>query len=60
MDINPKRLDIIHSFTRRYASEVKADLSFEKTLSHREIQEGIEGASTREAWEASQGGSPKR
>ena len=36
MDKNRERLKIIHSFARRYASEVKADLKFEKTMDRRE------------------------
>lgn len=36
MDINEERLDYIYMFAKRYASEVKADLKFEKTLDSRE------------------------
>ncbi|RLE85993.1 MAG: alpha-glucosidase/alpha-galactosidase [Thermoprotei archaeon] len=36
MDINKERLDIVYNFARRYASEVKANLSFEKTLNREE------------------------
>jgi len=36
MDINKERLDLVHMFARRYASEVKADLRFEKTMDRRE------------------------
>lgn len=31
MDINPERLDMIDGFARRYANELSADLTFEKT-----------------------------
>jgi alpha-galactosidase len=31
MDINPERLEMIHSFARRYADELGADLTFDKT-----------------------------
>ena len=31
MDINPERLKMIHSFARRYADELGADLTFDKT-----------------------------
>lgn len=31
MDINKKRLDVTYNLAKRYASEVKADLKFEKT-----------------------------
>ena len=31
MDINPERLDMIHSFATRYADEVGADLTLDKT-----------------------------
>ncbi|MGQ9479360.1 MAG: alpha-glucosidase/alpha-galactosidase [Thermoproteota archaeon] len=36
MDISEERLDLIHAFAKRYASEVKADLIFEKTTDRRE------------------------
>jgi len=36
MDKNVERLNLIHRFAERYASEVKADLRFEKTLDRRE------------------------
>ncbi|MEM2088109.1 MAG: alpha-glucosidase/alpha-galactosidase [Thermoproteota archaeon] len=36
MDISEERLDLIHAFAKRYASEVKADLVFEKTTDRRE------------------------
>jgi len=36
MDINEERLDYIYMFAKRYASEVKADLKFKKTLDSRE------------------------
>ncbi|MBS7653941.1 MAG: alpha-glucosidase/alpha-galactosidase [Candidatus Bathyarchaeia archaeon] len=36
MDINEERLDYIYMAAKRYASEVKADLKFEKTLDSRE------------------------
>jgi alpha-galactosidase len=35
VDINEERLNLIHTFARRYASEVKADLAFEKTTDRR-------------------------
>lgn len=31
MDVNEERLNLIHAFAKRYASEVKAELVFEKT-----------------------------
>ena len=36
MDKSRERLDLIYRFAKRYASEVKADLRFEKTLNRRE------------------------
>jgi len=36
MDINKERLDLTYRFAKRYASEIKADLKFEKTLDRRE------------------------
>jgi len=36
MDINEERLGLIHAFAKRYASEVKADLVFQKTTDRRE------------------------
>ncbi len=36
MDINKERLDLIYTFAKRYSSEVKADLNFEKTMDRRE------------------------
>ena len=36
MDINRERLNLIYRFARRYVSEVKADLKFEKTTDLRE------------------------
>ncbi|MEM2303457.1 MAG: alpha-glucosidase/alpha-galactosidase [Candidatus Bathyarchaeia archaeon] len=36
MDINEERLNLCYSAARRYASEVKADLDFEKTTDRRE------------------------
>jgi alpha-galactosidase len=33
MDLNPERLDIVHSLARRYADELGTQMSFEKTLS---------------------------
>ncbi|MGB9717206.1 MAG: alpha-glucosidase/alpha-galactosidase [Thermoproteota archaeon] len=35
MDINEERLNLIYAFAKRYASEVKADLAFEKTTDRR-------------------------
>lgn len=35
MDINEERLNLIHAFAKRYASEVKANLVFEKTADRR-------------------------
>ncbi len=35
MDINEERLNLIHAFANRYASEVKANLVFEKTTDRR-------------------------
>ncbi len=32
MDINRERLDLIYKFARRYASEVKSDLKFKRTM----------------------------
>ncbi|MFB0551184.1 MAG: alpha-glucosidase/alpha-galactosidase [Nitrososphaeria archaeon] len=32
MDVNKERLDMVDNLARRYASEVKADLKFEKTM----------------------------
>lgn len=39
MDKNRERLNLIYEFARRYASEVKADLKFEKTLDRRKAVE---------------------
>lgn len=39
MDISGERLDLVYKFARRYASEVKADLKFEKTMDRREAVE---------------------
>jgi len=36
MDIDEGRLKLIHAFARRYASEVKANLNFQKTTDRRE------------------------
>ncbi|RLI37318.1 alpha-glucosidase/alpha-galactosidase [Candidatus Bathyarchaeota archaeon] len=36
MDVNTERLKVIHKFAERYASELKADLRFEKTADRRE------------------------
>ncbi len=35
MDVNKERLNLIHAFAKRYASEVKANLAFEKTTNRR-------------------------
>lgn len=36
MDIDKERLDLIYSFAKRYASEIKADLKFEETTDRKE------------------------
>jgi len=36
MDVNKERLDVVHSFARRYAVEMRADLKFEKTMDRSE------------------------
>lgn len=42
VDKNRGRLDLIYSFARRYASEVKVDLKFEKTMDRREAIKGAD------------------
>lgn len=40
MDIDRERLDIIHAFANRYASEVKSNITFEKTTNRRDAIRG--------------------
>ncbi|MEM3945492.1 MAG: alpha-glucosidase/alpha-galactosidase, partial [Candidatus Micrarchaeia archaeon] len=42
VDINEERLNLIYTFAKRYASEVKAELNFEKTTNRREAIEGAD------------------
>lgn len=42
MDVDKKRLDVIHDLARRYADEVKADQRFEKTMDRREALNGAD------------------
>jgi len=42
MDIDKERLGLIYSFAKRYASEVKADLKFERTMDRGEALENAD------------------
>ena len=42
MDINAQRLDAVHDVARRYAAELGADLTFEKTLDRRQSLKGAD------------------
>ncbi|MGC9202024.1 MAG: alpha-glucosidase/alpha-galactosidase [Thermoproteota archaeon] len=42
VDINEERLNLIYAFAKRYASEVKAELNFEKTTDRRDAIKGAD------------------